>query len=115
MSTTYTWEITGLKKVDSTNGLQNAILEVMWKKIGTDTDTGIQGEFEGRTKFSPSQIDPSNFVPFNQLTAEQVIDWIKQIVTGGYEITVNERIQQDIDSKKHTVVELSTGNFPWQA
>lgn len=113
MAVTYTWKIVALKKLDSANSIQNAIVEVDWIKTGVD-EYGIEGNFEGKTKFNLSEINPETFIPFNQLTEQQIIDWIKQVVVGGYEITVNERIQQDIDSKKGTPVVLGPGQFPWQ-
>lgn len=113
MAINYTWKVTGLKKLDSINNIQNPIVEVDWTKTGTD-EYGVSGIFEGKTKFNLSSIDSSNFIPFNQLTEEKILEWVKETVIGGYELTVNERIQQDIDSKKGTTQTLTFGEFPWQ-
>jgi hypothetical protein len=50
------------------------------------------------------------FIPFEELTEEEVINWIQAVVTGGYEEHVNNLIQKQIDDKKNPVVEAS---LPW--
>jgi endonuclease I len=54
--------------------------------------------------------DGYTFVPFEELTEEMVLDWIKAVVVGGYEEHVNAQIQKQIDEKHNPVVEAA---LPW--
>lgn len=114
MSITYTWEITSLKKLDTLDSLKNVIYEVSWKKIGTDTESNLQGSFESSTKFPVENINPNNFISFENLTKQDIINWLETVVTGGYELEVNNRIKQEIDKQRSTVTVLAPNEFPWQ-
>lgn len=111
MAITYTWSLTSLKK-KSTGALDDIIVQTYWQKKGTDED-GIEGTFSGATPFDPDQADPENFTTFEELTEEQVLGWIQTIVVGSYEQHVNEKIAEQIESKKNPVSEVSSGAFPW--
>lgn len=106
MAITYTWEITSLKtKTDGVN--ENAVVQTYWRKTGTD-EHGHTGTFEGATPFSAANVPPEEFIPFEQLTEETVLNWIKSVVVGDYEQHVNRRIQAKID--EHHV---SQPGLPW--
>lgn len=108
----YTWEITGLKRKDSSD-LKNIIVQTYWKKIGTDDD-GITGEFNGATPFDTSEVDPTNFTSYENLTEEMVLEWIKSVVVGSYEDHVNGQIKKQIEEKRNPVEEIKT-EFPWKS
>lgn len=109
MAITYTWKITGLKtKTEGAN--QDAVVQTYWQKIGTD-EAGNQGIFSGATPFTTVGMPQGQtFVPFNQLTEEIVLGWIKAVVVGGYEEHVNAQIQKQIDEKANPVQEAT---MPW--
>lgn len=111
MAITYTWSLTSLKKKTS-GDLNDIIVQTYWQKKGTDGD-GNEGTFSGATPFDPDQVDPENFTTFEDLTEEQVLDWIKAVVVGNYEQHVNEKIAEQIEAKKNPVIEVSSGAFPW--
>lgn len=111
MAITYTWKLTGLKKVDSAT-LSGIVFQTYWKKIGTDED-GNEGTFTGATPLDPTSVDPNNFVPFESLTEEIVLNWIKSKVTGSYEQHVNEQIAKQINLLKRPEVEIREDQFPW--
>lgn len=94
----YTWKITGMKGVDLPNE-PNTIIQTYWTKTGTD-EHGNEGVFSGATPFNPAEIDPNNFIPYDQLTEEIVLGWIQSVVVGSYEEHVNAQIQKQIDDKK---------------
>jgi hypothetical protein len=109
MAIVYTWEVTGLKTTTVAN-TDNVVVQTYWKKIGTDED-GIEGVFNGATPFSVNNMPPgTNFIPFEDLTEEEVISWIKAVVVDDYAEHVNNQIQKQIDDKKNPVVEVS---LPW--
>lgn len=112
MAITYTWKLTGFKRT-STDAVENAVFQTYWTKTGTDED-GNTGEFQGATPFDLSKIDPNNFTPYDQLTEETVLSWIKPIVTGSYAEHVNSKIADEIAKKRQDVIEhLDPTTFPW--
>lgn len=111
MAITYTWEVTGLKVKDVSDTKPSAVVQTYWKKIGTD-ENGNTGYFSGATPFTVDPTDDSGpFIAFEDLTEQDVIDWIKSVVTGGYEEHVNEKIQEQIDQ---IVNPISEPQLPWK-
>ena len=110
MTITYTWKVTGIKVKDVSDIKTNAIVQTYWQKIGTD-DAGNQGTFSGATPFTVDPTDNSGpFIPFDQLTEEDVLTWIQSVVVGGYEEHVNGQIQKQIDEKISPITEPT---LPW--
>lgn len=109
MSITYTWKITSIK-AKNTGGLQNAVVQTYWTKTGRD-EFGNEGVFSGAT---PITVDPDaeNFIPFEQLTEEQILDWIKPQVVGHYEEHVNGQILKQIEEKANDSAEKEVA-LPW--
>jgi len=108
MDITYTWKITSLKTKDEGDH-KNAVVQTYWQKIGTDED-GNTGTFSGATPFTSSDVPDGEFIPFEELTEEIVLNWIKNIVVDSYENHVNEKILQQIIEIKSPVVEQK---LPW--
>lgn len=118
MGLTYTWKLEGLKKQNS-DDLDNIIIGTRWKVTGMDED-GVFGSFIGATPFSLEEVNPGNFTPYEQLTEEQVLGWVKNYVSGSNSSTnywshINERILSDIKNKKYAVQELSENELPWSS
>ena len=109
MAITYTWKVTSLKtKNEGSN--ENAVVQTYWQKIGTD-EHGNTGTFSGATPFTSTTMPEGNaFVPFEELTEEVVLEWIKDVVTGSYEAHVNGKIQEQIDQHVNPVAEAQ---MPW--
>jgi hypothetical protein len=102
MSLTYTWTITGMKTNDA-----DAVVQTYWKKTGTDTDGNV-GSFSGATPFKIAE--GQELVPLDRLTEEQVLDWIKSVVVGDYEVHVNGQIVKDLNRAKAVVKDIK---LPW--
>jgi len=110
MAITYTWKITGLKTKDVSDDKPAAVVQTYWQKIGTD-ENGNEGTFSGATPFTVDPSDESGpFIPFADLTEEDVLNWIKTVVVGSYEEHVNGKIQEQINEKINPVTEQS---LPW--
>jgi hypothetical protein len=109
MSIVYTWKVTGIKtRTEGSN--QDAVVQTYWTKTGTDDD-GDTGVFSGATPFTTLNMPEGyTFIPFNELTEETVLDWIKAMVTDGYEEHVNGQIQKQIDLKKNPLIDAV---MPW--
>jgi hypothetical protein len=108
MSVTYTWEITSINAANLEEFPQ-AVVQTYWKKVGTD-ENGFTGEFIGATPFREVTVPPEEFVPFDQLTEEIVLEWIKAVVVGDYEQHVNTQIQKKIDQAKINATPVA---MPW--
>lgn len=110
MAITYTWKITGLKTKNVSDDKPSAVVQTYWQKIGTDDD-GNEGTFSGATPFTVDPLDDSGpFIPFSELTEDDVLDWIKTIVVGSYEEHVNGQIAKQIEDKISPIVE---SDLPW--
>ena len=106
MTMTYTWKITELKTTN-TSDLQEVVVQTRWEKTGTD-ENGNTGTFIGATPFTPTSVSPESFVPFNQLTEETVLQWIKGVVVGQYADHVDTQIAKQIIAKS-----VQTPPLPW--
>ncbi len=107
----YTWKLDSLKKTD-TQSMSNVIIQTFWKKTGID-ENGNEGSFQGATPFDLSSVDPNNFVSYEDLTEEIVLNWIKSVVVGDYEEHVNEQIQRQIDLKANPIIDVKNNELPW--
>jgi hypothetical protein len=111
MALTYTWEITGIKTKDE-GANRNAVVQTYWSKTGTD-ENGNTGVFDGVTAFTTTNMPEGYaFIPFEQVTEEMILDWIKAVVVGEYEDYVNAYIQKKIDEKINPPVQPVV---PWAA
>lgn len=109
MTITYTWKVTGVKVKDEGPNT-SAIVQTYWQKIGTD-ENGNTGTFSGATPFSSTNMPIGNtFVPFAELTEPMVLEWIQDVVVGGYEEHVNNQIAKQIADKITPIAEPS---LPW--
>ena len=115
MALTYEWKLTGLRKQQTAN-LDNVVIGTFWKVTGTDED-GNTGEFSGATPFELSSVNTASFTAYADLTEEQVLNWIKQRVSGSaitsYWDHINSVIIRDIDAKKYERVMVMETDLPW--
>ena len=116
MGLTYEWKITQIKKTTN-DSVDNAIIGTRWEVRGTDAN-GNDGLFTGATPFTLDQINPDNFVPYNELTEEIVLDWIKGYVSGSNRVTnywdhISDRINKEIEEKTSIISSVEAVNLPW--
>lgn len=116
MAYTYEWKLTGLKKQNSSD-LENVIIGTQWKVIATDED-GNKGEFVGATPFPLNSVDPQSFTPYDELTETQVLNWVKNYVSGSNRATnywdhISERIEKQIVEARNPITNLLETQFPW--
>lgn len=111
MTIAYAWKVTNIRVCDEVNAdgetLPQAVCQTYWEKKGVDAN-GNEGSFVGATPLSAANIPADQFVPFDQLTEEIVLGWIKSVVVGNYESHVNGRIAKQIADK--ATVEAT---MPW--
>lgn len=100
MDYTYTWAVTSLTTA-TVNDLANVVLNVKWTLKGTEAD-GDFGTFHGATPLTTKDIDPATFVPFDELTEELVLSWVKPVVLNDatYKAHIDAQINKQILAKK---------------
>jgi hypothetical protein len=99
----YAWAVTGMTGANIATE-SNVIVNVQWTCTGEDAD-GSEGIFNGATPLTVGDIDPSTFVPYDQLTQELVLSWVQPIVMNNkdYWKHINEQIEKQIIAKKESV------------
>lgn len=115
MAIAYTWEITGLKKTSTgTYDQDHIVVQVYWNCVGTD-EQGVSGVFPGATPFDPSAVDPDNFTTYENLTQDQVIGWVQDVVNNNeqYRNHIETQILQQIIQKTVSPVDVDANNMPW--
>lgn len=115
MALTYEYKITGLKVRNETianTAVENAVVQTYWTLTGTD-ENGNVGTFSGATPFTADPTDSSGpFIPFDQLTEQDVIAWISGVVetNPGYKEHINAQIEKQINEK---ISPISEPALPW--
>ena len=105
MTLTYTLKVTALQKRVS----DGAILKVSWTKTATNQDN-ISAEFNAWTDFASVTDIDNEFVQFNQLTEEIILNWIKDSPL--YK-DCNSVLEQRIIQAANPVEVLGDNQFPW--
>ncbi len=108
MAITYSWKVTGLRTRNE-GSYTDAVVQTYWQKIGTD-ENGIQGIFSGATPFTAENVPEGEFINFENLTEEIVLNWIISSIPQRFDEHMNERIQEFIDLKINPIVDRE---LPW--
>ena len=98
-----TWSIQDLG-TKNLPGLTDAVVEVLWKLTGEQAVEGSTSTLiVTRTGAISIEPDPAEFIPFDQLTPAQVINWVN--VKLGYDQTQQliKNIVKEIDLQKNPV------------
>jgi hypothetical protein len=107
----FSWEIVSMATKDETNVdgvvLQNAVVQIQWKRIGTDGN-GVTHNFLGNSFMTAENVSEENFVPFFSLTKEIVVSWLENKLGSGELDKIDEIIAKRIE-KKNSIVRLP----PW--
>jgi hypothetical protein len=121
MSATITWSIQSLKTFTQTiNGFSEVVTEACWNCHGiennqTTTSNGIPiigiSNISGTATFVPPQSGDIGFIPYNQLTQDQILGWVWS--NGVNKASIETNIQSDIDQQINPTTTIST--LPWQS
>lgn len=74
MANTYYWYVQSLECYPESGGQQNVIFKIYWQLDGTDGPNS--GTIYGDVNTTYTAGGP--FTPYNQLTQDQVIGWVKE-------------------------------------
>jgi alkyl hydroperoxide reductase subunit AhpF len=86
----YTWNCKTVDVYVSEGGNENVIYNVHWHLTGEDSETAVRGECIGTHVLDISDIE--NFINFEDVTHEKVIEWIE--ASKGSEVI--DRLKQNI-------------------
>jgi hypothetical protein len=104
----YTWKIHSLTK-RTINTVDSVVFTVVWEKFGI-ADDGYSGSVKSAANFNIGDIDENSFVPYDQLTEEIIVGWVKNFID---ENSVNKGIEAEIEKARSHWVQVNDGEFPW--
>lgn len=92
-------------------GLSDVVVHARWSRTGVD-ENGHEGTFQGATPLRAPN-SGSLFTSFENLTEEQVIDWVKSEISAsvGYEDHIVGQITKQIEAKKTPITDVQM--LPW--
>lgn len=76
MKTQVIWEIASVKCIPEIDGNKNVVQQIEW--LATAKNGDFSGSVNGKQDI---QYNAANFVPYEQLTEEQMIEWVKAAMT----------------------------------
>lgn len=74
MAVDYTWVVEHMNCYSSSEGQQNVVFNVAWRLIGVDGEFSVN--YHETTAIEPYKSEDP-FTPYEQLTEDQVIGWVK--------------------------------------
>lgn len=106
MATKITWTITALDVKPQAEGLTDVVVTAHWRC------TGVDGAHTG-TVYSSTAMGPlqAEFTPYDQLTQQQVLDWV--YAQGVDKAATEAAVQAQIDAQINPPV--ITPALPWAA
>ena len=105
MAINYTLNILKLKVLEHYNGLNNIVSEVVFEYKGTN-ENNISFALENTMEFL--ETDASNYIEYNNLTKQNVINWVQS----KFDVTqLNESIEHEILKKSRPA--LVEKQLPW--
>lgn len=109
MTTEYVWTVTAMTCFPSYEGESDVVFQVNWNCTGTAYVGGepVVESLNSITNVSPTQGQP--FIPYDQLTQEQVLQWVWD--TGPSQAETEANVQTVIDQKVNPPV--TTPPLPW--
>jgi hypothetical protein len=105
----YTWNVTNLL-TENIDGHQNYVVVAGYNVEATD------GEFSSNTGFYAIQFSTASvtdFIPYENLTPEIVINWIKETLGENGVFSIEESLKGQIESQKNPPQVPVAQPLPW--
>lgn len=90
MSITYTWKITEVERLLQHESLSDVVVAAHWRLEASDENNNYASHW-GIQQLDLSRMDPNNFVSFNNITKEQVIQWVINDLNGSAALSDEQR------------------------
>ncbi len=104
----WTWTITDLSVSPITTDKPNEVILAHWYLAGNDGSRNAQTH--GYQSF---EYTGGAFTPFEQLTEQQIIDWVKEALTPEGVKAAEDRVQAFINSAPTSRINLIPKLLPW--
>lgn len=103
---TKTWKITNLNVYPNSEGQADVVCSASWNVSGTDGT--YSGSLNGATAFKLNPDAP--YIPFDQLTEEQVLQWVFDSLGEESKATA----EADVDAQiAYTAQQAQSKELPW--
>jgi len=109
MSNTYLWSISSLDCIPQVGDLTDYCVVSHWSCTGTDAD-GNTGRVYATVSFAVNE-QKSNFIPFDQITEEDAIEWTKAALGDEQVAATYANIDSQIEAMKNPPI--ITPPLPW--
>ena len=106
--TTFSWIVKQLL-TQTIDGEQNYVVIANYDVVGVDGE--YSSSISDSAKFSTDNVD--NFTPYDQLTNDIVVGWIKSVLGPDTVANYEESIQGQIDSQINPPVTPQDTPLPW--
>lgn len=112
MTNTYTWNIDKLftrsETLQDGTVRDDAVVEIHWRRTATSED-GYTANYKGVNFITSVLTDSSNYVPFDSLTIDHILNWIKATNLDDM-INITKILDANIVQQRNPKVERS---LPW--
>lgn len=111
---TYNWIISSMDSKIHEEGLDDVVVTVHWRRsaqtddYNPETETGYYADVYGALSVGP--VDPATFIPYNDLTKENVEGWLNEM-TDPTPAELDEQLAANIELQKNPIEE--TLPLPW--
>lgn len=97
MAVTITWNIVQFDVIPSQGGLTEVVKSIHWSAVGTDGQ--YNGSNFGIVSLAPAE--SGSFVPYDQITEPEAIDWVKTALGPVQVAKTEEIINNQIEAEKN--------------
>lgn len=110
-----TYSIDSMSVINSVQGEPDYVTNVFWVATGEETinQKTYFATFKGNTFLKVDDSQP-NFIPYNQLTTDIVIGWVKNVLGQEGQDTVLRIINEQINQQANPSTNPQPAPLPWQ-
>lgn len=98
MALNYEWHLLGYKKA-RTPDFVDVVVHADFEIVGQDED-GWRATYKSTVIWDPNDIEKTNFIPHDLLNDEQILDWVKTLVSKQTERNIEQHIREKIAQDK---------------
>ena len=109
MPTTYTWTPTQLAGYPTYEGLTDVVVTVSYTVVASDGTYSAKYDWFEKTPLNPD----APFIPYDQLTPEIVIGWVKDAMGADAVANLEASLQGQIDIQINPPVTPEVLPMPW--
>jgi hypothetical protein len=105
----YQWTIKAMSVMPVLEGQTDVVVSAQWNILGQDQ--GASYNLSGWQNFTLEQGE--GFVPYNQLTEAQVVQWVKDTLGENGVASMEAAVQGSLDAINNPPVEPVIATLPW--